>query len=380
MSQVMGQHRRPGQTYAQTLILAPDSNVRKTAKPLFIKEFDIFGSAKPPQEQWLNHTEIYKSISQSIAPETIAGIQRVRGLWRIYMDNDDSRATLLTSTFSLRGKTMTIYGSNPGSPYNDDNIRIRVRNVPLSADDGQIKRALTLRGCDIKILFREKLRVDGRLTNCETGDRIAIVTKMDTHLPKSIEIGRYRATINYKGQTDGKSQQCKRCLRTGHPTRECPNDIVCLECHDTGHMMSECPDQLDNDQLETESDADSEGTCTGEESDTVDEDHQPASRDVGNQQQRLDKPNTIQSSSGCEKTSCKGSEENTMAGSDNSKVKKKKSKKQHKSASASVGTLDKYLQSTPGGSSKTGVVHSPPTSSEVVAARERASKKSKDGT
>jgi hypothetical protein len=49
--------------------------------------------------------------------------------------------------------------------------RIKVKNIPLSADDGQIHRTLTLEGCNIEGIFREKLRVDGRLTNCDTGDR-----------------------------------------------------------------------------------------------------------------------------------------------------------------------------------------------------------------
>jgi len=61
------------------------------------------------------------------------------------------------------------------NPYNPgrtqpDTIRINVKNVPLSEDDGQIHRALTLQGCEIQVLFRERLRVDGKLTNCETGD------------------------------------------------------------------------------------------------------------------------------------------------------------------------------------------------------------------
>ena len=46
--------------------------------------------------------------------------------------------------------------------------------MPLSSDDGQIHRALTLEGCEIQGLFRERLRKDGKLTNCETGDRLII--------------------------------------------------------------------------------------------------------------------------------------------------------------------------------------------------------------
>jgi hypothetical protein len=53
-----------------------------------------------------------------------------------------------------------------------------VKNIPLSADDGQIHRTLTLEGCNIEGIFREKLRVDGRLTNCDTGDRLVISSQI----------------------------------------------------------------------------------------------------------------------------------------------------------------------------------------------------------
>ena len=89
------------------------------------------------------------------------------------------------------------------------------KNIPLSADDGQIKRALELRKCEVKRLYREKLRVDGRLTNCETGDRFAIISFIDTPLPTSMEVGRYRAAVYHKGQPNDRLK-CGKCLQTGH--------------------------------------------------------------------------------------------------------------------------------------------------------------------
>lgn len=44
-------------------------------------------------------------------------------------------------------------------------------------NDGQIKRSITLEGCEIEGGLREKLRVNSRLTNCETGD-ILVISKM----------------------------------------------------------------------------------------------------------------------------------------------------------------------------------------------------------
>jgi hypothetical protein len=63
--------------------------------------------------------------------------------------------------------------------------------VPLSADDGQIHRALTLEGCEIQGLFRERLRVDGKLTNCETGDKLIISKTLKNPIPRKLQIGTF---------------------------------------------------------------------------------------------------------------------------------------------------------------------------------------------
>jgi hypothetical protein len=59
-----------------------------------------------------------------------------------------------------------------------DTTRIRVKGMPLSADDGNIRRMLKVmikvRDEEILHMHREQLRVDGRLTGCETGDSIII--------------------------------------------------------------------------------------------------------------------------------------------------------------------------------------------------------------
>ncbi|KAK3107084.1 hypothetical protein FSP39_006802 [Pinctada imbricata] len=241
-----------------------ETSVRRTEKPVFIKEIDIFGTYKVPKDFWLSHVEIYKAISDVIPAEQIAGIQRVRGLWRIYVDDASSRSALLTKGFSIRNKSVTLYSSNPNRPYIDsvDTTMIHIKNVPLSADDGQIKRALSIRNCEIVNLFREKIRVDGRLTNCENGDRIAIVANLAEPLPVSMEIGRYRAIIRHKGQPN-ENQKCTKCLQEGHVSRDCTNNQVCRSCNEEGHIAANCPKPLMEDTSESDIDF-----GTSDESDT----------------------------------------------------------------------------------------------------------------
>jgi hypothetical protein len=47
-----------------------------------------------------------------------------------------------------------------------------------------------LEGCEIQGLFRERLRVDGKLTNCETGDRLIISKTLKNPIPRKLQIGK----------------------------------------------------------------------------------------------------------------------------------------------------------------------------------------------
>ena len=157
-----------------------------------------------------------------------------------------------------------------------------MKNVPCSAEDGQIVRALELKGCTIHSLYRERLRVDGMLTNCQTGDRIVMCDPVDTPLPRTLLMGKYRATVIHKDQINNNTNSvCNKCLEKGHKFKECPNDWRCKKCQGTGHKQSECPEvftddpdteylndnqhtNLDSAENDIEGDASSEGTTTEE--------------------------------------------------------------------------------------------------------------------
>jgi hypothetical protein len=104
------------------------------------------------------------------------------------MDNEEDRLSLLVQGLVLRGRQIPLHSQNPYNPgrTQPDTIRIKVKNVTLSADDGQIHRALTLEGCEIQGLFRERLRVDGKLTNCETDGRLIISKTLKKPIPRKL--------------------------------------------------------------------------------------------------------------------------------------------------------------------------------------------------
>ena len=63
-------------------------------------------------------------------------------------------------------------------------------------------RTLTLEGCNIEVIYREKLRVDGILTNCDTGDRLVISKPLTHPLPRSLQIGKYWGRIFHPSQVE----------------------------------------------------------------------------------------------------------------------------------------------------------------------------------
>ncbi|CAG2234765.1 unnamed protein product [Mytilus edulis] len=220
-------------------------------KPIFLKDQDVHGSEKPPRAQWLTNVEIFKSISAKVPKQCIKGIQRIREMWRIYMDNEGDRLSLLVQGLNLRGRQVPLHSQNPHNPstLQKDTIRIKVKNIPLSADDGQIHRALTLQGCEIQGLFREYLRVDGRMTACETGDRLVISKTLDKPIPRNLPIGRYFGRIFHAGQpefqnnnnSEREERTCHKCLKPGHMLFQCPNDWVCKTCKKGVTKMLDCP-------------------------------------------------------------------------------------------------------------------------------------------
>ncbi|CAC5403268.1 unnamed protein product [Mytilus coruscus] len=123
---------------------------------------------------------------------------------------------------------------------NSTDVKKRVKDVPLSADDGQVLRALKEYNCSILKHFRERLRFENKITDCQTGDRIVICDgPLTMAIPKSIPVGKYRATILYRCQQNDNIKYNK-CMEVGHKTRDCQNEWKCRSCEESGHRQNEC--------------------------------------------------------------------------------------------------------------------------------------------
>ncbi|CAC5415209.1 unnamed protein product [Mytilus coruscus] len=133
-------------------------------------------------------------------------------MWRIYLDSQVDRMLLLTEGITLRNKSVPLHSQNPYYQKNEYiTTTVRVKNIPLSADDGQTDRELRQRNIEIFTINRERLRVDNLVTNCWTGDRVVICKKFDKPLPRFLTIERDEqqetTTANVDENTDTEERQ-----------------------------------------------------------------------------------------------------------------------------------------------------------------------------
>ena len=207
-------------------------------KPVFVLNQNI------PGESNVELQEMYKSLCKSVDTKNINGVQRIGGLWRLYVADRESRIRLITEGLQIRASTVRVYDKNPYLPHENENAtRVLIKDIPLSVHESVIQDGLEGLNCKIygPVLY-PKLRVDGKLTQCLTGDRVVYIDPPSQPLPRLIRFQNFRARVFHHGQPNPEASiTCSRCLQTGHHRTKCPNQLVCRACRKTGHVQNACP-------------------------------------------------------------------------------------------------------------------------------------------
>ena len=142
----------------------------------------------------------------------------------------------------MRNVCVAVYDSNPFLVHGEDTLRLRIKDIPLSASDTLITDELESRKCKpIGKIIHDRLRVDGKLTDCLTGDRIVYIERPKQSLPRSITFGLFHGRVFHPGQQpdDSSNVTCSKCLVTGHHRSKCTQDVKCKLCHKSGHSFHE---------------------------------------------------------------------------------------------------------------------------------------------
>ena len=213
---------------------------RPNVKPVFVKDDDI----RKQGEEYLKEEVFYFALNDVINCDHLIGAQKVKNLWRIYIDDHSERVKVLTSGLNINGKHINVHDKNPYLSSGDNETRVLVKDVPLSVRNEEITDALKKIGCkilsDIQFI---KFRINGKLSRFLNGDRAVLVEPFKGSLPRFLKINNFNARIFHKDQKV--EIKCFECGLTGHKVNECPQRLattVCHACKKTGHIAVNCDD------------------------------------------------------------------------------------------------------------------------------------------
>lgn len=133
------------------------------------------------------------------------------------------------SNLKYKNNTLKFY------PANATPMAIRVKNIPLSITDEDMKVFFSHYGevTDIKH-GRSRLPECKYLNGIENGDRI-IFLLMTKEIPRLLQYRSCQFIVSYSGQ----SAYCNYCKSEGHLVKTCPK-LHCQFCNEQGHNTNKC--------------------------------------------------------------------------------------------------------------------------------------------
>ena len=142
------------------------------------------------------------------------------------MDISDrtSRLNLIISGLNIRNFCVNVFDLNPFLPATNENLtRVLIKDIPLSVHDVNILNEFESRKLKVsgKIIL-QRLRVNGRLTECLTGDRVFFIEKPAQPLPRFVSLGSFKGRVFHADQLpNDQSTVCSNCLIKGHHRSTC---------------------------------------------------------------------------------------------------------------------------------------------------------------
>ena len=207
--------------------------------PVFIREDDI-----PDGDTFPTVLEVCLAVEQSIGRNTIAGSQRLSGLWRIYATSTKARNDLLIQGFTIRGAKLKVCDINPNILKDSTTgeeipaTKLWIDQVPLSVADSEFENSLKQIGCELRSsIKRQRARdTDGKLTRFLTGKRFLFISVPPKPLERKLKVCHYNASVWHAEQKNVQREvKCTNCLAFGHHRSVCDLDVVFFVCRLPGH-------------------------------------------------------------------------------------------------------------------------------------------------
>lgn len=187
---------------------------------------------------------IYVSLSSVIHDSAINGIQLYPAKWprtaHISVNDLDTKNKLLVEGLEIEGRHIELHDE-----YGGPVVKVTIYDAPFSMDNEQIKELFSQFG-DILRVEHEYLSVDGRITSCKNGNRIAYFCAISEEIPQIFAVHHQGCPITlntwYRERNATRIQkQCYKCGASEHEAKACLYaEKICFLCKEPGHRSSQC--------------------------------------------------------------------------------------------------------------------------------------------
>lgn len=209
--------------------------------PVFMKHGDL-GLSKTDQ---ISGYSLCKELEKVIDRKDIDGIQRIGGLWRLYIKSEEAKIKLLGEGFSFNGLTVQLSSENPflerdrQEEKKKRGVKLYVQNLPLSVSNSDIEAMLEKLGAKmISEVVYEYERDDNRQeTTIKNGTRSVLIESDYLALnpiQRFAQCCNWRCRLYYRDQPNVE-KLCFHCCEKGHVANQCKNERACKVCQKGGH-------------------------------------------------------------------------------------------------------------------------------------------------
>ena len=205
-------------------------------EPVFVRAKDI------PDFKSVKEFEMCHNICKRIESSKLLGVQRIGMLWRVYIKDKESRATLLANKLEIRKQSVNVFSNNPlrakltDGETDESVVKVTIKDLPISKGNKGIELFLTSQGIKLKsaIGYAKARNDQNELTEWLNGDRYVFVEKFDDPLPRKTWINDSSVRIFHRDQPSSKPY-CTKCHQEGHYRSQCTEEKRCIVCKECGH-------------------------------------------------------------------------------------------------------------------------------------------------
>ena len=220
-------------------------NTLNLVEPVFLKS-----TAIPTAQDELSTIDICLLAEKVTGYKSMVCAQRIGGLWRLYPNSREARATLLATGLQMKGVSVPLYDKNPFTMRGADGedvptTRVTISNIPISCSNTDIEQAIEAQGVTLLTRARYQLARDPKtkeLSRFYNGQRFMLVSVPTVPLPRKMKIGIFTAEVYHREQRTAVLQaarECFKCLEKGHIAAECENAMKCRDCRQEGHRSGD---------------------------------------------------------------------------------------------------------------------------------------------